>query len=86
LREEEQRLTTRGTERSLEVAPGGLAFASRNPHAARRVTERTGRILIMASPAGFESFFIELAEGEREGTIGADAYARVSAKYAITWL
>lgn len=47
---------------------------------------RTGRILIMTSPAGFEGFFRELAEAETAGTIGPEVYARVSERYGITWL
>jgi mannose-6-phosphate isomerase-like protein (cupin superfamily) len=74
-------------EEEFELGPGGLAFGPRGiPHAQRRVVPRTGRILIMVSPAGFEGFFRELAEAERAGTIGPDVYATVSEKYGITWL
>ena len=52
----------------LRVGPGGLVFAPRGvPHAQRRVVPRTGRVLVMTSPAGFEGFFRELATGERPG-------------------
>jgi mannose-6-phosphate isomerase-like protein (cupin superfamily) len=65
----------------LRVGPGGLVFAPRGvPHAQRRVVPRTGRVLIMTSPAGFEGFFRELAAG------GPDASPRASRKYGITWL
>ena len=47
---------------------------------------RTGRFLTMVSPAGFEGFFRELDAAQREGTIGPEAYARVSRRYGITWL
>jgi hypothetical protein len=50
------------------------------------VIPRTGRELVMISPAGFEGFFRELAEAEADGTIGPEVYARVSEKYGITWL
>ena len=74
-------------EEEFELGPGGLAFGPRGiPHAQRRVVPRTGRILIMVSPPGFEGFFRELAEAERAGTIGPDVYATVSDKYGITWL
>jgi len=66
----------------FEVGPGGLAFGPRGvPHAHRRVVPRTGRFLTLCSPAGFEGFFRELAEAERDGSIGPDAYARASEKY-----
>jgi mannose-6-phosphate isomerase-like protein (cupin superfamily) len=71
----------------LQIGPGGLVFAPRGiPHSQRRVVPRTGRTLSMMSPAGFEGFFRELSEAEAEGTIGPEAYARVSEKYGITWL
>ena len=71
----------------FHLGPGGLVFGPRRvPHAQRRVVPRTGRILIMTSPAGFEGFFRELAEAETAGTIGPQVYARVSDRYGITWL
>ena len=72
---------------SFQVGPGSVVFAPRRiPHAHRRVVPRTGRFLTMVSPAGFEGFFRELSDAERNGTIGPDAYARASARYGITWL
>jgi mannose-6-phosphate isomerase-like protein (cupin superfamily) len=72
---------------AFELGPGDLAFGPRGvPHAQRRVVPRTGRLLTMFSPAGFEGFFRELAESERAGTIGPGAYAQASKRYGITWL
>ncbi len=69
------------------VGPGGLAFGPRGvPHAQRRVVPRAGRVLVLCSPAGFEGFFRELAEAERDGSIGPAVYASVSRRYGITWL
>jgi mannose-6-phosphate isomerase-like protein (cupin superfamily) len=74
-------------DQEFQTGPGGLVFAPRGvPHAQRRVVPRTGRILVLTSPAGFEGFFRELAEADRSGAIGPDAYARASKKYGITWL
>jgi len=71
----------------FDVGPGGTVFAPRRvPHAHRRVVPRTGRFLTMTSPAGFEGFFRELSDAERDGTIGPEAYARASERYGITWL
>ena len=71
----------------FRVGPGGLAFAPRGiPHAQRRVVPRVGRQLVLISPGGWEGFLRELDAAERDGTIGPDAYARVSARYGITWL
>ena len=70
----------------FQVGPGGVVFAPRRvPHAHRRVIPRTGRMLTLTSPAGFEGFFRELAEAERAGSIES-AYASVSQKYGVTWL
>lgn len=71
----------------FRVGPGGVVFAPRGvPHAQRRVVPRAGRIAVHCSPAGFEGFFRELAAADADGTLGPEAYARVSARYGITWL
>jgi mannose-6-phosphate isomerase-like protein (cupin superfamily) len=71
----------------LPGGPGAVVFAPRGvPHAHRRLVPRTGRFLTMASPAGFEGFFRELARAEHAGTLGPEAYARASARFGITWL
>ena len=71
----------------FDVGPGAVVFAPRGvPHSHRRVVPRTGRFLTLVSPAGFEGFFRELSEAERNGTLGPDAYERASARYGITWL
>jgi mannose-6-phosphate isomerase-like protein (cupin superfamily) len=74
-------------DQEFQAGPGGVVFAPRGvPHAQRRVVPRTGRTLVLTSPAGFEGFFRELAEADRTGAIGPDTYAHASKKYAITWL
>jgi mannose-6-phosphate isomerase-like protein (cupin superfamily) len=74
-------------EHVFDAGPGAVVFAPRGvPHSHRRVVPRTGRFLTLISPAGFEGFFRELSDAERDGTIGPEAYARVSGRYAITWL
>lgn len=72
---------------TFEVGPGDLVFGPRGvPHAQRRVVARAGRLLALFTPSGFEGFLRDLAEAERAGEPQAAAYARVSTKYAITWL
>ena len=74
-------------DREIPAGPGGLVFAPRGvPHAQRRVVPRTGRLLVLCSPAGLEGFFRELAEAARDGTLGPAAYERVSRRFGITWL
>lgn len=74
-------------EMTFEAGPGELVFAPRGvPHSQRRAVPHTGRLLAMLSPGGLEGFFRELAEAERDGTLGPEAYAKVSEKYGITWL
>ena len=63
----------------FQLGPGGLVFAPRGiPHAQRRVVPRTGRVLVLTSPAGLERFFRELAAADRAGTLGPEAYASAS--------
>jgi mannose-6-phosphate isomerase-like protein (cupin superfamily) len=74
-------------DQDFQAGPGDVVFAPRGvPHAQRRVVPRTGRTLVLTSPAGFEGFFRELAEADRTGAIGPDTYANASKKYGITWL
>jgi Cupin domain len=74
-------------EEEFQVGPGGVVFGPRRvPHAQRRVVPRTGRTLDICSPGGLDGFFRELAEADRAGTLGPEAYATVSARYGITWL
>ena len=74
-------------DKEFRAGPGGLVFAPRGvPHAQRRVVPRSGRILVLTSPAGFEGFFRELAAADRAGAIGPDTYASASRSYGITWL
>ena len=62
-------------------------FAPRGvPHAQRRVVPRSGRELVVISPAGLENFFRGLARADAAGELGREAYARLSAEYRITWL
>ena len=74
-------------DQEFHAGPGGLVFAPRGvPHAQRRVVPRTGRVLVLVSPAGFEGFFRELAEADRVGATEPGAYARASEKFGIRWL
>jgi mannose-6-phosphate isomerase-like protein (cupin superfamily) len=74
-------------EREHRAGPGDLVFAPRGvPHSQRRVVPRQGRTLVLTSPGGLEGFFRELAEADRDGSLGPAAYARASERYGITWL
>lgn len=74
-------------DREHRAGPGELVFAPRGvPHAQRRVVPREGRTLVLTSPGGLEGFFRELAEADRDGSLGSEAYARASERYGITWL
>jgi quercetin dioxygenase-like cupin family protein len=66
------------------LGPRDVVFAPRGvPHAQRRVVPRTGSLLIMVTPGGFDGFFRELAAAD---PLDAAAYARISERYGITWL
>jgi mannose-6-phosphate isomerase-like protein (cupin superfamily) len=71
----------------FRVGPGGTAFGPRGvPHAQRRVVPGEGRLLVLTTPGGFDGFFRALADADRTGTLGPDAYASASSEYGITWL
>lgn len=83
--EGEHVFTVGGTE--YEAGPGDTIFGPRGvPHAQRRAIPRTGRILTMFSPAGFEGFFRDLAEAGRTGQDGPQALTDIAAKYGATWV
>jgi quercetin dioxygenase-like cupin family protein len=49
-------------DRTLEAAPGDMVFKPRGvPHAFWNATDEPARVLEIISPAGFESYFAELA-------------------------
>ena len=74
-------------DREHRAGPGDLVFAPRGvPHSQRRVVPRKGRTLVLTAPGGLEGFFRELAEADRDGSLGPEAYARASKRYGITWL
>ena len=56
------------------------------PLSQRRVVPGEGRQLVLTAPAGLEGFFRDLADADRAGTLGPDAYASASEKYGLTWL
>jgi mannose-6-phosphate isomerase-like protein (cupin superfamily) len=69
------------------IGPGESAFGPRGvPHAQRRVVPGEGRMLVVFTPGGFEDFFRDLAEAERKGELGPEAYAAASQKFSLTWL
>ena len=70
----------------FDAGPGDAVFGPRGvPHAQRRVVPRTGRTLSMFSPAGFESFFRDLAAAEAAGSMGREELERLGDKYGVTW-
>lgn len=69
------------------LGPGDALFAPRGvPHAQRRVEPGVGRELVVFTPSGMEQFFRDLAEAERNGTLGPDAYSAASERAGITWI
>ena len=73
-------------EQEHRLGPGDAIFAPRGvPHAQRRVEPGVGRELVAFIPGGFEQFFRDLADAERAGTLGPEAYAAASERAGITW-
>jgi mannose-6-phosphate isomerase-like protein (cupin superfamily) len=74
-------------DREIHAGPGDLVFAPRRvQHSLRRVVPRTGRLLVLTSPAGLEGFFRELAAADSTGRLGPEAYASASEAHGVTWL
>ena len=74
-------------DQEFTVGPGGTVFLPHGvPHSHRRVVPRTGRLLGMTSPAGFEGFFRVLAEASRIGASPGEAYERASEEHGVTWM
>ncbi len=69
------------------LGPGDAIFAPRGvPHAQRRVEPGVGRELVAFIPGGFDQFFRDLAEAQRDGTLGPAAYAKASTRAGVSWL
>jgi mannose-6-phosphate isomerase-like protein (cupin superfamily) len=83
---EGEHVIPRGDE-EFRLGPGEAIFCPHGvPHAQPRVEPGVGRELIVLTPGGLEQFFHDLAEAERNGTLGPDAYAASSKKAGINWL
>jgi mannose-6-phosphate isomerase-like protein (cupin superfamily) len=83
---EGEHVVQRGEE-EFQLGPGDTVFLPRGvPHAQRRVVPGEGRLLVVCAPGGFEAFFRDLAEADREGRLGPGAYAAASEKAGINWL
>ena len=83
---EGEHIVQRGDD-EFRLGPGEALFCPRGvPHSQRRVEPGIGRELLVFTPGGFEQFFRELAEADRNGTLGPDAYAAASARAGISWL
>lgn len=71
----------------FEAGPGDVVFGPRGvPHAQRRVVPRSGRILTMFSPAGFEGFFRDLAEADGHGQVAPEVLDRITGDYGARWI
>jgi len=55
-------------------------------HSQRRVQPGVGRELVVFTPGGFEAFFRALAQADRNGSLGPEAYAAASERAGISWL
>lgn len=71
-------------DRTLLAAPGATMFLPRGiPHTFRNIGKTDGRILCMATPGGFEEFFIEV---ERTGITDPAQLDALAANYGLTFI
>jgi len=72
----------------LEVEPGTMVFAPRlSVHSLKNVGDTTARILVSASPAGFEIFFAQCAkEFQKPGGPDMARITEISAEHGIHYV
>ena len=71
-------------DRSLVASPGATMFLPRGiPHTFCNIGNSVGRILGMATPGGFEEFFLEI---ERTGTSDPAEINAIAARYGLTFV
>ncbi len=71
-------------DRTLLAAPGATMFLPRGiAHTFRNIGKTDGRILCMATPGGFEEFFMEV---ERTGITDPTGLDVIAARYGLTFI
>ena len=71
-------------DRSIVASPGATMFLPRGiPHTFRNIGGTVGRILCMATPGGFEEFFLEV---ERTGASEPAEIAAIARKYHLEFV
>ena len=66
---------------------GGMALGPRDlPHAFRNVGDKTGRLLIVTTPGGIDTFFVDLARALEDGPLGMDALNAVGERHGIEFV
>jgi mannose-6-phosphate isomerase-like protein (cupin superfamily) len=71
-------------ERSIVASPGATMFLPRGiPHTFKNIGGTVGRILCMATPGGFEEFFLEV---ERTGASEPAEIAAIGKKYSLEFV
>jgi mannose-6-phosphate isomerase-like protein (cupin superfamily) len=71
-------------DRTVLAAPGATMFLPRGiPHTFRNIGKTDGRILCMATPGGFEEFFMEV---ERTGVTDPAELDALAANYGLTFV
>lgn len=72
---------------STEAYPGDFLHAPPNvPHTFQNISNREGRMLIIAKPGGVESYFAELSKLMMADPTNLPALSEISAKYGVTLL
>ena len=71
-------------DRVAVMSPGATMFLPRGiPHRFQTLGNKAGRLLAMATPGGFEEFFLEV---ERTGASGRAEVEAIGARYGLTFL
>jgi quercetin dioxygenase-like cupin family protein len=82
----EGELGFRSEDREVTLGAGGYIVKPRNElHAMWNPTDAPARMLEIITPAGFERYFVDLADLAASGGLNPESIARLGARYGLTF-
>jgi len=82
----EGELGFRSEDREVTLAAGGYIVKPRGElHAMWNPTDQPARMLEIISPAGFEAYFVDLADLAASGSLNPESISRLGSRYGLTF-